>query len=467
MRHSHWAAQSAVTDPGRAGTAIDELPADLAALRQASSQLVFHYRAGGDYANNGVPAERVSEIDTRYADSMFGLVLKRGEPELARDRRPADRLVGCCRDATVFFLALARHKGIPARARVGFAAYLAKGWLIDHEIAEVWDERDSRWRLVDPEMDTAWTPEVNGRRIDWLDVTADQFVTGPRAWRAVRAGTSDPERHVVAPDLGDPMTRGWPYIAHHAIHDLAALNKTETLLWDAWGMQLGWHGVKTVPDADAAVLDEISAVTADPDCEPGVIAGLGGRDGLRIPPVVTSFDVNGGPPRQVDVSRALRRLSGYVRIPLGTAGDELHQQAVVPALSVGVALGAPHHANLRETSLLVSPDRRGIADGRIDGDPVVTAVFDHVAHDEAHCLGADAPPVYRRIEKHIDSGVAVLWLGLLRELDEARDLAIHLHGQPSGLGLFPGEALGRRIPPSHDLWRTVDSQQLRFIPAPQ
>jgi hypothetical protein len=70
-----------------------------------------------------------------------------------------------------------------------------------------------------------------------------------------------------------------------------------------------------VPDADAAVLDEISTVTADPDCEPGVIAGLGGRDGLRLPPVVTSFDVNGGPPRQVDVSRALRRLSSHVRIP--------------------------------------------------------------------------------------------------------------------------------------------------------
>ncbi len=76
---------------------------------------------------------------------------------------------------------------------------------------------------------------------------------------------------MVAPGLGDSMTRGWAYIAHNVIHDLAALNKTETLLWDAWGMQLG------------------------------------DRVGLRIPRVVTSFDVNGGPPRQVDVSRALGR----------------------------------------------------------------------------------------------------------------------------------------------------------------
>jgi hypothetical protein len=40
---SGWASQSAVTDPGATAGAIDALPAELAALREASSQLVFHY----------------------------------------------------------------------------------------------------------------------------------------------------------------------------------------------------------------------------------------------------------------------------------------------------------------------------------------------------------------------------------------------------------------------------------------
>jgi hypothetical protein len=80
-------------------------------------------------------------------------------------------------------------------------------------IAEVWYEAEGRWRFVDPEMEAAWTPEVNGVPVDWLDLTADQFVTDPRAWRAARDGTSDPERYVVAPDLDVPDTRGWPYIA--------------------------------------------------------------------------------------------------------------------------------------------------------------------------------------------------------------------------------------------------------------
>jgi hypothetical protein len=97
VHQSHWVSQSPVTVPGRAAKAIDEIPADIAAICQASSQLVFHYRAGGDFAKNGVPAERITEIDTRYADAMLGHVLDRGEPALGRARVPGDRVVGCCR----------------------------------------------------------------------------------------------------------------------------------------------------------------------------------------------------------------------------------------------------------------------------------------------------------------------------------------------------------------------------------
>jgi hypothetical protein len=293
-----WGTQSKVTDPGKAVTAIDDLPAEIRVLREASSQLVFHYRAGGDFAEKGVPAERAGEINTRYADAMFALLLERGEPTFGRTRMPPDRVVGCCRDATVLFLSLARHKEVPARARVGFAAYFHPGWLIDHVIAEVWDEAAGRWRLVDPEMSSDWTPEVSGRPVDWMDLADDQFVTGPRAWQAARAGRSDPERHVVAPDLEVPVLRGWPYIAHNAIHDLAALNKTEMLLWEGWGMQLG-HGPGPVPEPDAAVIDEICACTADPGVSPADIAALAGRDGLRVPQTVTRFDPYGGPPREV------------------------------------------------------------------------------------------------------------------------------------------------------------------------
>ena len=92
---AYWASQSPVTDPGpAAAAAIDALPGDPAALREASSQLMFHFQTGGDFAQNGVPAERMAEISTRYADAMFALLMDRGEPALIQDRPAADRVVG-------------------------------------------------------------------------------------------------------------------------------------------------------------------------------------------------------------------------------------------------------------------------------------------------------------------------------------------------------------------------------------
>lgn len=306
---TYWASQSAVTDPGPlAAAAIDALPGDLAALREASSQLMFHFQTGGDFADSGVPAGRMTEINTRYADAMPGLILQRGDPALDRDRPPSERVVGCCRDATVLFLALARAKGIPARARVGAAAYFEPGWLCEHEVAEVWDEAEGRWRLAGQQMGAAGTPEVNGVPVDWLDLTPGQFVTGPRAWQAVRDGTCDPERHVVFPDLDVPGTRGWSEIAHNVIHDLAALDRTEMLLWDGWGMLVtpGCMTPGPVPEADAAVLDEVCAATADPAVPADVVAALAARDGLRVPQTVTRFDPDGAPAFSLeDVTRVL------------------------------------------------------------------------------------------------------------------------------------------------------------------
>ncbi len=156
-------------------------------------------------------------------------------------------------------------------------------------VAEAWDEAAGRWRLIDGEMNGDWTSEVNGHPVDWMDLADDQFVTGPRAWQAARAGTSDPERHLTGPELDAPELRGWPLLARHAIHDLVALNKAEMLVWDAWGMQLG-ISPGAVSEQDAALLDEICAHPAGPARD---------RDELRVPATVTSFDPYGGPPREV------------------------------------------------------------------------------------------------------------------------------------------------------------------------
>jgi hypothetical protein len=131
-----------------------------------------------------------------------------------------------------------------------------------------------------------------------MDLADDQFVTGPRAWQAARAGVSDPERHLTSPDLDAPELRGWPLLARHVIHDLVALNKTEMLVWDAWGMQLGIDPGQ-VAEQDAVLLDEICSRSANPGVSSDVVAALAGREELRVPATVASFDPYGGPPREV------------------------------------------------------------------------------------------------------------------------------------------------------------------------
>jgi hypothetical protein len=293
-----WAEQGAVTDPGEFASLTRAVPGSLAAIRAAARGLVFHYRAGGDFAANGITADRVAEIDTRYAKDMLSRLVSLADQPLADPRTPSQRLIGCCRDFTVLFLSIAREHGIPARARVGFATYFHPGWYIDHVVAEVWDAPSGRWRLVDPELADDHISPVDGARVNPEDLTQGQFLTGPAAWRACRSGVADAGRFLVDPDLEIPATRGWPYIRHNLIHDLAALTKHEMLLWDNWG----WTELDGDPSPEQlAVLDDLAAAASASHIPPATIASFYERDGLSVPATVTSYSPAAEVPLQVAV----------------------------------------------------------------------------------------------------------------------------------------------------------------------
>jgi hypothetical protein len=301
-----WAAQSLITEPGPAAAAIDRLPSDLGALRAASQQLVFHYWADGDWAENGIAPERISEIDTRYAAAMFARLGELADLPLSAARQPRQRLVGCCRDFTVLFVSMARHKGIPARARVGFARYFFDGWLLDHEIAEVWDGSAQRWRLVEPEIDDDHTDPADGTSVDALDVPPDRFLTAPRAWQLARSGAIDPERFVTDPDLEIPATRSWPWLRHQLVHDLAALNKTEMLLHERWGVDS-----RTPPRPDELpVLDDLATLTGQPSPPLADLRSAYHRPEFVVPDTVTRYSpARNFVPAAVDVSAVARAAS--------------------------------------------------------------------------------------------------------------------------------------------------------------
>ena len=294
--HEFWAEQSSITDPGEFTSLTRDVPATLSAIRAAARGLVFHYRDGGAFADNGISSDRIAEIDTRYAADMLARLAGLAPQPLGDVRLPSQRLVGCCRDFTVLFLTIARAHGMAARARVGFATYFDPGWYIDHVVAEVWDPSSGRWRVADAELGDDHISPAGGAHVDPEDLTSSQFLTGPAAWRACRSRAADPSRFVVDPALHIPATRGWPYVRHNLIHDLAALAKHEMLLWDNWG----WTEIDgELSPGQLSVLDDLAAATIDSNVPAPAVMSFYEREGLTVPAQVISYSPAADKPRQV------------------------------------------------------------------------------------------------------------------------------------------------------------------------
>jgi len=226
-----YGSQSAITDPGELVALLQGIPLGFQELRRIAHGLVIHYRDDRPL-EHGIPAERLHEIDSLYAAAMLSRLVDLQDGSLQEPREPARRLVGCCRDFTVLFLTMAHHRGIPSRARIGFARYFVANLGLDHEVAEVWDRAQGRWRLVDAELSDEHVDPSDRTVIDPLDVPRDRFLVAGEAWRLCRTGAADPQAFMVDPGLDLDMTRGWPYLQHNLVHDLAALTKTEMLLWE-------------------------------------------------------------------------------------------------------------------------------------------------------------------------------------------------------------------------------------------
>src|SRR5262245_31122885 len=202
---------------------------------------------------------------------------------------------------TVLFVSMARHKGIPSRARVGFAGYLIEGRLIDHEIAEVWDGSAERWRLVEPEIDDGHTDPADGASFDALDVPPGRFLTAPRAWQLARSGAIDPERFITPPGL-----EIWSWLRHNLVHDLAALNKTEMLLHEVWGVDS-----RTPPGpGELPVLDGLATLTGQLSPPLADLRSAYCRPGFVVPDTVSSYSTaRTDVPAVVDVSAVARAAS--------------------------------------------------------------------------------------------------------------------------------------------------------------
>ena len=279
---AYYAAHGLFTDPAAYACPLDCLPADLPEITRAVRGLVIHYRSS-ELVGCTSPAQRFDEVRTRTVASMLARLLQLDPRPLTVARPPRDRLIGCCRDAATLLCAVLRHRGIPARVRVGFARYLTPDLAIDHWVAEYWN--GARWLLVDAEQNGPVMGSA-GALFDPGDVPRDQFLVAGRVWQACRAGSADPHHFGY-----DAETTGLGIVRTNLLHDLACLNKVELTPWDFWG--LGLTPFEQLCEADLALLDDVALLTQGDNDTLLALRDIYARDErLRVPQTVTTYSLS-------------------------------------------------------------------------------------------------------------------------------------------------------------------------------
>lgn len=173
-------------------------------------------------------------------------------------RTPANRIGARCHAFSRVTVAFLRAAGVPARARCGFGAYFRPGWFEDHWVAEYWNETESRWQMVDAQLDAMWRNGL-GYQGDPLAVSASEFVPAGAAWQAWRRGELDASRC----GLSVVDEHGAHWIAGNLRLDFASLNKVEMLPWDVWGAH--WEPGGQPTDTQLAFFDGVAELTVHAD----------------------------------------------------------------------------------------------------------------------------------------------------------------------------------------------------------
>ena len=231
--------QTAFSDPRAHAALFDPLPADPDGIGEVVRNLTVHYRASGiDF-----PPDRLAEVNSRWADRLLDADRRRFSAPLAEPRAPEQRIVGCCRDFTLLTVAALRHKGIPARSRIGFADYLDPGFHGDHVITEYWD--GSRWIATDTQLDLADVRLAPGG-----------LRGAAQVWTAHRRGEVDVDTFGVG---GVPELRGAWFVRNYVIYELAHRRGDELLLWDLWG------DVALALGDDLSIIDQVADLLQSAD----------------------------------------------------------------------------------------------------------------------------------------------------------------------------------------------------------
>jgi hypothetical protein len=248
--------QTAWSNPGGLSRRLAELPSEPHALATALENILIH--VGIAHAEGtGVPERARNDASARTLARLLETALARDPRPLTERRAPADLLYGTCHDFALVAAAVLRMAGVEARIRVGFADYFSPGFWDDHWVCEY--RRGGDWKLFDPELG----PRMRNRfgvTFNIADLPRRRFLTGARAWQAIRAGTLDPATLGVSA-IG--ISGDW-FAAGSLLRDAACLAGIELLPWDTWGPAAEAVRRREVAEVDLPWFDSVAAAFAHP-----------------------------------------------------------------------------------------------------------------------------------------------------------------------------------------------------------
>lgn len=250
--------QSCFSNPQQHTSLFDDLPDDIGELCKIVRGVYVHYR---DKRIPSSETHRLTEVDTRYLSQILDNIIGLDNHSLMKSRDTKQCFIGCCRDASLLLCSILRHKGIPARIRVGFATYIQTESpfpYVDHVVTEYWDATLQRWKKVDPEQDERLI-EKNQIDFEVLDIPSNRFLVSGQAWQIGRESKARWNDFGVNDDV-----KGRWFVASYLIRDLAALNRHEVLLWDTWGLM---NVFDKLSPSDLELLDRIAHLTTSKDVD--------------------------------------------------------------------------------------------------------------------------------------------------------------------------------------------------------
>ncbi len=299
-----------LSDLGKYSQNVKDIALDPKSLSKVVQGIILHDMWIGRYNVTPKPSQWCSALAPSMEDLLDTVVaIDKAGP--FKHREPGERVIACCREFSTMLCGILRAKGIPARARCGFAPYLAEeGYFEDHWMCEVWD--GTRWQRVDPQIDDFQLNTIQNYakkhdnlgadyrsillELNPLDLKPTDFLLAGDVWLKYRADKIEPRKfgidtdlrryNIISPPFGEWFIRG------NLIRDFLALNKIEILpfvegleksknYWDNWRIML--------PDAkvsedEMALFDKIAESSLAPDNNLEEIQSLYEENELLHPP---------------------------------------------------------------------------------------------------------------------------------------------------------------------------------------